>query len=48
MAHLGIAGGDRIEALERRHQFAGGEHLHFQCAVAHGGDALGEIFGTRS
>jgi len=48
MAHLGIAGGDRIEALEGWHQLAGGEDFDLERAVAHGGNALGQVFGTRA
>jgi hypothetical protein len=33
VADLGVAAGDRVERLERRHQLPRGEHLHLDLAL---------------
>src|SRR5690606_5070508 len=39
--HVGGAGGDGVEALERRYEFAGREQLYRELAVSEQGDVVG-------
>jgi hypothetical protein len=42
MSHLGDAGADRVEHLERRHHLAGGRHRDVEAAAGQCADALGD------
>ena len=48
VAHLGGAGIDRVEHLQRRHQLAGGEQLHGEPAAAELADPVGQALGVHA